>query len=226
LNPRQLLNLAILAGPYGKLSSPSRWFSGLNLKKVIDSKHGLNLGYMKPRIPGVLNTKDNKIQMAPPIFINGLKSVKEKLSKAVPQRDPSSFMLIGRRHIRSNNSWLHNIAGLNKGKNRCTAMMNTADAEALGLAIGELVNVKSDTGTITLPVEITDNMMPGVVSIPHGYGHNKNGIKLSVASGTHSGGVSVNDITDQNRLDEVTGNAAFSGQVITITKANVLNQPA
>jgi len=131
LNPRQLLDLAISFGPYGRWSAPSRWLSGLNLKKLKNAKHGINLGPLKSRIPEVLNTKDKKIQMAPPIFVEGLKEVRMKLDNQTLERTADQFVLIGRRHLRSNNSWLHNIEGLSRGKNRCTAMINTSDAAAL-----------------------------------------------------------------------------------------------
>ncbi len=219
LNPRQLLNLSLLLGPYGKLSSPSRWFSGLSLKKVIDSKHGINFGAMKARIPEVLNTKDGKIQIAPAVFTEGLKKLKVLLDKKQEERQANEFQLIGRRQLRSNNSWMHNVEGLMKGRNRCTAMMHTKDAEALNLEDGELLTVKSITGQIEIPLEITDKIMNGVISIPHGFGHNKKGTRLSVASSGHYAGVSVNDITDENRLDELTHNAAFSGQPVTIFKS-------
>ena len=219
LKPRQLLNLSLLLGPYGKWSSPSRWFSGLNLKKLIQSKHGINLGSMKPRIPEVLNTQDGKIQMAPSVFLEGLEKVKAAFNQPQDKRLPHQFKLIGRRHLRSNNSWMHNVAGLVRGRNRCTAMMHPDDAQALGLQTDEIVTVLSETGEIEIALEVTENIMPGVVSIPHGFGHNKKGTRLSVASSGHHAGVSVNDITDHNRIDEVTNNAAFSGQSITIEKS-------
>jgi anaerobic selenocysteine-containing dehydrogenase len=217
-NPRQLLNLALLTGPYGKWSSPSKWFTGLSLKKLVDSKHGINFGGMKPRIPEVLNTKDGKIQIAADVFLEGLSDLKSILPQVRKQRPLNEFQLIGRRHLRSNNSWMHNVEELVRGKNRCTAMMNTVDASSLNLENGELIFIQSSTGKIEIPLETTDHIMSGVISIPHGFGHNKKGTQLSVASKGHHAGVSVNDITDQNRLDKVTGNAAFSGQPIIVLK--------
>ncbi len=221
-NPRQLLNLALLTGPYGKWSSLSRWFNGLNLKKVMDSKHGIHISNMKPRIPEVLNTQDGKIQIAADVFLEGLSNLKSLLSELPKERPLNEFQLIGRRHLRSNNSWMHNVEELIKGKNRCTAMMNTTDAAALNLEDGEMILVKSATGEIEIPVEITKNIMNGVISIPHGFGHNKKGTQLSIASNSNYAGVSVNDITDHNRLDKVTNNAAFSGQVITVLKSSTI----
>jgi len=220
LNPRQLLNLGLLMGPYGKWSSPSRWLNGLNLKKLIKSKHGINFGSLKTRIPEVLNTQDDKIQIAPLVFLDGLKKLKTRMNEIPTHADATKFQLIGRRHLRSNNSWMHNVKELISGKNRCTAMMNTDDASALGLKDGELIIVHSATGEIEIPVQITDKIMKRVISIPHGYGHNKPNTGLSIASQKGNAGVSVNDITDHNRLDNVTYNAAFSGQPVSITKLN------
>lgn len=217
LSPRQILNLGLMTGPYGKLSHPKRWFSGLSLKKVIDSRHGIGLGSLVPMIPEVLLTEDRKINIADPVFIEGLEKVKRELVdhpyQALTEND---FLLIGRRHLRSNNSWMHNVPGLMKGKNRCTVMMHPQDAERLVVIEGQEVFVQSATGEISLPVEITDGIMPGVLSIPHGFGHTKKGTRLAVASQAGNAGVSVNDITDQKRLDPVTGNAAFSGQVVQV----------
>ena len=193
--------------------------SGLSLKKLINSKHGINLGGLQPRIPEVLNTKDNKIQIAPDVFLEGMVEIKTALTDSLKPRPTNEFQLIGRRHLRSNNSWMHNVEELVRGKNRCTAMINTADAAVLNLENDDLITVKSATGQIEIPLEITDHIMSGVMSIPHGFGHNKKGTRLSVASKGHHAGVSVNDITDHHRIDKITGNAAFSGQKITIFKS-------
>jgi len=138
---------------------------------------------------------------------------------------PNDFLLIGRRHLRSNNSWMHNSPGLAKGKNRCTVMINKTDAQRLGILEGQEVEVLSRTGTITLPAEMTDEMMPGVISIPHGFGHHRAGTKLPVAEANP--GVSVNDITDEHLLDPITGNAAFSGQGVrlVVVGAEVMHTP-
>ena len=216
LTPRQLLNLGLMIGPYGKLSHPKRWFSGLSLKKVIESKHGISFGELKPEIPQVLNTASNKIELAPKAFMEGLAALRidndEHLLK------PGEFLYIGRRHLRNNNSWMNNVETLMTGKNRCTVMMHTDDAEKLSITDGEEVLVTSNTGSIKIRAELTDNIMTGVVSIPHGYGHNKAGIKMKIAADEKFAGVSVNDITDHMRIDKVTGNAAFSGTKVQISK--------
>ena len=136
---------------------------------------------MKSRIPEVLLTKDGAINIADDVFINGLKDVKEQFRKnqiLIPL--DKEFLLIGRRHLRTNNSWMHNIERLAKGKNKCTVMIHPTDAGKLKLIDTQEVKVSSKTGTINIPIEITENIMPGVVSIPHGFGHNKKGTQLSL----------------------------------------------
>jgi len=217
LTPRQLLNLGLMTGPYGKLSSPKRWFSGLTLNKVIKSTHGMSLGALQPRITEVLLTVDGKINITDDVFLKGLEKVKTDLNKhPFNELARNEFLLVGRRHLRSNNSWMHNIEGLTRGRNRCTLMMHSSDAEKLQLTNNQGVTVQSETGSIAIPLEITDTLMPGVLSIPHGFGHTKKGVRLDVATQEGNAGVSVNDITNQNRIDPVTGNAAFSGQIVKI----------
>jgi len=218
--PRQLLNLGLLTGPYGKLSHPKRLLSGLSLKKVTRSVHGISLGALRSRIPDVLRTSTGKINIADPVYLNGMTKVKKDFKNhPFLNLADNQFLLVGRRHLRSNNSWMHNIERLMKGANRCTVMIHPNDAEKLQIANTQLVMVTSDTGQISIPAEITDRMMPGVLSIPHGFGHNKKGTRLDVATQSDYAGVSVNDITDQNRIDPVTGNSAFSGQIVNIARA-------
>ena len=220
LTPRKLLNMGLMTGPYGKLSHPSKWFSGLSLNKLIKSKHGISFGNLRPMIPEVLNTKDKKIQLADEVFLKALADL--ELS---PKFDLASneFLYIGRRHLRNNNSWMNNVETLMKGKNRCTVMMNEIDGQRLNVVNGETLRVATSTGEIDLPVELTKNIMEKVVSIPHGYGHRKRGVELNVAADKSNAGVSVNDITDENRIDRLTGNAAFSGTKVKITKLEKLS---
>ena len=126
-------------------------------------------------------------------------------------------MLIGRRDLRSNNSWLHNSERLVRGKDRCTLLMNHADAAARGLAHGEKVQVSSATGSIRLTLEVTDTIMKGVISVPHGFGHHRPGVRLSVAA-AHAG-VSVNDVTDCSRIDPLSGNASLNGVPVEVVAA-------
>ena len=166
----------------------------------------------------MLHTPDKKINIADAVFLKGLEKVKAELvAHPYASLDKKDFLLIGRRHLRTNNSWMHNIENLAKGKNKCTVMMHSLDAQKLQLQENQEVQVQSSTGSIQIPLEITDTLMPGVISIPHGFGHTKKGVQLDIAMKPENAGVSVNDITDEKRLDPVTGNAAFSGQIVQIT---------
>lgn len=216
MTPKRVINMGLLLGSYGKLSSPKRWFTGLSLKKLIDSKHGLSLGDLKPSIPKCLITEDKKINLAPEILVTALKEALENEPDIIrDQKD--EFLLIGRRHVLTNNSWMHQVQKLSSHKNvRCTAMINTQDALELTLEDKQEVIVVSDVGEIRIPLEISDDIMQGVISIPHGFGHTKKDTRNSHAKA--KAGVSVNDITNHERIDLLTGNAAFSGQRVTLRK--------
>lgn len=222
LTPRRLLNWGLMLGPYGKLSSPKRWLNGLTLQKLIDSKHGINLGPLQSAVPHRLNTLDKKIHLNPDVFIQRLNEVKQRewlqlQTSAQEKKTAGKFSLIGRRNVNTNNSWMHQVKKLSRSKQvRCTIMINSGDAENLQIVHNELVKVTSRVGEIILPAEITDTMMPGVISIPHGFGHNKKGTRVSIAQSKP--GVSINDITDPMRVDKLTGNAAFSGLEVIVEK--------
>ena len=134
------------------------------------------------------------------------------------KRDAASLTLIGRRELRSNNSWMHNAARLMKGADRCTLLMHPGDAAARSITNGQTVTIASRSGEVKAPVEITDAIRPGVVSLPHGFGHDREGVRLRVAQ-AHAG-ASFNDIADETRIDELCGTAAFSG-----TPVNVMPTP-
>jgi anaerobic selenocysteine-containing dehydrogenase len=136
--------------------------------------------------------------------------------ESIPAR-PSELLLIGRRDLRTNNSWMHNVPGLVTGKNRCTAQIHPEDAAARGIENGSLVRIRSGVGEIELPAEITDSIMPGVISVPHGWGHGRPGMALGVAS--QHPGASINDLTDDLRTDPITGAAAFSGTPVELEPA-------
>jgi len=225
--PRRVINWGLMLGPYGKLSSPKRWFNGLSLKKLIESKHGINLGALIPQVPVSLKTPDKKVHIAPEVFVQRLAEIRESVfpellnaaldEKTKKETSNQSFTLIGRRHVSTNNSWMHQVKKLSRSKQvRCTAMMHPDDAESLALGEGDIVAVSSRTGSIELPLEITNVMMKSVISIPHGFGHNKKDTRISNAESKP--GVSLNDITDYLRVDELTGNAAFSGLAVSIKK--------
>ncbi|MDH3708622.1 MAG: molybdopterin-dependent oxidoreductase [Cyclobacteriaceae bacterium] len=199
--PRRLLDLALRFGPYGQLNS---WKpGGLTLSRLRSKPHGIDLGALKPCLPARLFTNNKCIQLVPD-FIS--LDITKLLSYG--QAENSQLLLIGRRQLRSNNSWMHNIPRLMKGAERCTLLMNPRDAASRHLQHGQKVQVTSRVGSIPITLEISEQMMPGVVSIPHGWGHQTTET-LSVAQ-SH-GGSSINDLTDTLELDGPSGNAAFSG---------------
>ncbi|MEP3347968.1 MAG: molybdopterin-dependent oxidoreductase [Litoreibacter sp.] len=208
--PRRIVSLGLALGPYGWLSHPKRLFTGLSLRKVVNSVHGISLGPLRPRVPEGLHTDDGLIELAPQVFL-------DRLSALDPELDSTGFRLIGRRNLSTNNSWMHQYEKLSKSRQvRCTVMINPDDARNQGIRDGDNVRVSSRTDAIILPAEVTDTMMRGVLSIPHGFGHTREGTKLRHAEAKP--GVSVNDITDHLRVDELTGNAAFSGQPVQIER--------
>jgi len=218
--PRRIVNWGLMLGPYGALSHPRRWFNGLTLRKVIDSKHGISLGNLKPRVPDGLLTRDKKIQMSDKVFIDEVNDLSKSFKATISrddknQKETDTFQLIGRRHVATNNSWMHQFKRLSASRQvRCTCMMNPQDAARIGAVDGALVRVSSKAGSIELPVEHTNTVLSGVVCIPHGFGHTR--ADTRVPNAQLKPGVSVNDITDHLRIDSLTGNAAFSGLALTI----------
>ena len=176
----------------------------LTLEELQKNPHGIDLGELKPCLPGRLFTANKRLNLAPEVLVKDLARLK---IEGTPAAD-FPFALIGRRHLRDCNSWLHNSEILVKGKNRCTLLVNKTDAERLNLQNNQIVKVSSRVGTVEIPAEITESIAPGVVSIPHGYGHAREGVRLDTAK--NHAGVSINDLTDHTLLDELTGNAAFS----------------
>ena len=174
------------------------------LEELQKNPHGIDLGELQPCLPERLFTDNKRIDLAPDLLVKDLERLKNKIELTAE----FPFALIGRRNLRDNNSWLHNSEILTKGKNRCTLLMNDLDARDLNFADEQKIKVSSRTGAIEIPLETTDKIMRGVVSIPHGYGHDLDGVKLDTAK-KHSG-VSLNDLTDEMQIDELTGNAAFS----------------
>jgi anaerobic selenocysteine-containing dehydrogenase len=193
--PEVKLGLGLQFGPYQ-----------LSLDKLNDAPHGIDLGELRPCLPDRLLTSNKRIDLAPEALVKDVERLKAKAVAMDDQEFP--FALIGRRHLRDCNSWLHNNVTLMKGKNRCTLMMNDDDARERSLEHGQTVCVSSRVSSIKLPLEVTENIASGVVSIPHGYGHDRKGVKLDIATG-HPG-ASINDLTDETAVDELTGNAAFS----------------
>lgn len=187
----------------------------MSLEYLRMNPHGVDLGALEPCLPERLLTENKRINLAPELLVKDL----ERLKLEVQETSEFPFALIGRRHLRDNNSWLHNSEVLVKGKNRCTVLINQTDAENLRIENGATLKVSSRVGAVEIPCEITDKIMPGVVSIPHGYGHNRKGVRLDTAR--NHAGVSINDLTDDRVLDELTGNAAFSNVKVRLESVKV-----
>lgn len=220
LSPEALLDLALRFGPYGskgsKFYKSQAWGKdGLKLQTLRQAPHGIDLGPLQACLPFRLFTKDKKIRLAPEILMKDLQRVnKTWFNGQASIKDDFDMLLIGRRHLRSNNSWMHNSYRLVKGKNRCTLLIHPQDAAKKGIANEEWVKVSSAKGSVKIQAELSEAMMKGVVSIPHGWGHHREGIQWETA--TQFAGVSINDLTDEQLLDELSGNVAFSGVPVKV----------
>ncbi len=219
LTPKRLVALGIRRGrrgagwwPFGTWTSESG--RGLTLRQVIRAPHGMDLGPLEPCLPERLRTPHRRIDLVPDLLAADLVRVRETFF--VPGAAPSGLLLIGRRDLRSNNSWGHNSYRLVKGPRRCTLRMHPDDARDRDLQTGDRVQVTSRVGTIEVTLELVDDVMPGVVSLPHGWGHDRPGIRLPVA-GAYAG-VSANDLTDEQFIDQLSGNAALNGLAVTVTR--------
>jgi len=230
--PARLLDLALRFGPYGnsllgprasllgprasllgpRASRPL--FSSLSLKKLKASPHGIDLGPLQSCFPERLATPSRRIALAPEVLVNDIERVKSQLLHNGTNHREYDLLLIGRRHLRSNNSWLHNSERLVKGPERCTLLMHPNDAADRDILDGQAVNVRSRVGAIEVPVEVSDEMMPGVISIPHGWGHDRSGVQMAVAE--QHAGASINDITDDQAIDALCGTAAFNGTWVSV----------
>jgi len=216
--PERILDLGLRFGPYGARFNP--FSKGLTLKKVKAVAHGIDLGPMKPCLPARLRTPNKAINLAPELFVKDIERVRLKLTSLIDgavHRENGELLLIGRRQLRSNNSWMHNSQRLvrgNSSKPQCTVLMHPDDAAERNLKQGQEVHVTSRVGTITLPVELSDEIMRGVVSIPHGWGHDREGNRLTVAQ--QNSGASINDLMDESNIDAICGTAAFNGTRVTV----------
>ncbi len=206
--PERILDFTLRTGPFGD------WYGqnpdGVTLEKLKAQPNGINFGPMIPQVPDVLGTTDRKIRLAPQYLLDDLPRLSARLD-----REPDELVLVSRRHLRSNNSWLHNVGPLMKGKDRCTLLMHDSDAKRREVATGDLVTVTSSGGHIDVPVEVTDAIMRGVVSMPHGWGHGKEGTRMAVANG--SPGVNTNVLSPPTFIDEPSGNGALNGIPVTVT---------
>jgi anaerobic selenocysteine-containing dehydrogenase len=214
--PERILDLGLRFGPYGKKINP--FSKGLTLRKLKEAVHGIDLGPLCPSLPGRLRTSDKRIELAPEVLVKDVERVKARLLDDGYRRSNGELLLIGRRQLRSNNSWMHNSQRLVKGKPRCTILMHPTDAAERHLKRDQNVSVRSRVGCVELPVELSEEMMPGVVSIPHGWGHDRLGVQLEVAQ--QHAGESINDVTDDLTIDALCGTAAFNGTWVSVEAKN------
>ncbi|MFB6952464.1 molybdopterin oxidoreductase family protein [Streptomyces niveus] len=208
--PERRLDLMLRLGPYGDGFGADP--AGLTLARLTDRPHGIDLGPLKPRLPAILKTRSGRVELLPPPIAADLPRLRAALAGV-----PASLVLVGRRHLRSNNSWMHNVPTLNGGSNRCTVQVHPADAERLGLTDGGPARVTTEAGEITLPVEITDTVRAGVVSVPHGWGHDRPGTRMAVARARP--GVNVNQLLDGSRRDPLSGTSVLNGFPVELAPA-------
>jgi anaerobic selenocysteine-containing dehydrogenase len=209
--PERMLDFMLRTGPFGDGFGADP--DGTSLDDLLAHPHGRDFGALVPRIPEILRTPSGKVELAPPAFLDDL----ARLAGAIPTLAESGYLLVGRRHLRSNNSWMHNINVLVKGKPRCTLQVHPDDANSLGLTDGGAVSITSRVGRVTAPVEVTDSIRPGVVSLPHGWGHDLPGSKLRVAA--EHAGVNSNVLADHAALDPLSGTAVLNGIPVELAPA-------
>jgi anaerobic selenocysteine-containing dehydrogenase len=204
----------IRTGAYGD------WFGavldGISLDTLAASPHGVDLGPLVPRLPSALRTPSGTVELAPPAVLADLERLAAALDAPAPGTD--ALVLIGRRQLRSNNSWMHNVNVLAKGRFRCTLLVHPDDAARLGLEHGADAEVRSRVGAVVAPVEVTDAMSPGVVSLPHGWGHDRPGAPFGIAG--QRPGVNANLLTDDTAIDPLSGNAVLNGIPVTVSPSS------
>ena len=201
--PERLLDLMLRSGPYG-----------LSLDGLLAAPHGIDLGPLEPRLPEVLRTPSGMAELAPEPLVADVARLEAALDAIGDGADGAPLVLIGRRQLRSNNSWMHNVDVLVKGRPRCTLLVHPDDAARNGLVDGAPAEVASRAGAVTIPVEVTESIRPGVVSIPHGWGHDRPGARLGVA-GRHAG-VNSNLLAEEDRFDPLSGTAVLNGIPVTV----------
>lgn len=205
--PERRLDMMLRLGPYGDGFGADP--DGLTLRKLLAHPHGIDLGPLRPRLPQPLKTRSGTVELLPDPIAADLPRL-----RAAQRERPGGLVLVGRRHLRSNNSWMHNVPALTGGSNRCTLHLHPEDAERLGVRDGEPVRVKGAGGEVTAPAEITDGVRPGVVSLPHGWGHDRPGTRTRHAAADP--GVNVNQLLDGSLLDPLSGNAVLNGVPVEV----------
>ena len=188
---------------------------GLSVGRLRRSPHGVDLGALRPRLPGALKTRRRRISLVHKVITDQMLALRRSMETSSPPA-ADELLLIGRRHLRSNNSWMHNSGRLVKGRERHQLLMHPDDLDSRGLGDGDSVDIVSASGSLTIDVAASDRMMPGVVSIPHGYGHQRDGVRLSVA--TTQRGPSANDLTDPSVTDAIAATAVFNGVPVRVSR--------
>lgn len=215
--PERMLDLTLRTGPFGDRYGKNP--GGLTLDLLKANPNGIDFGPMVPQLPEILGTPDQKIRLAPQYLLDDLPRLAKRM-----ERPAEPLVLVSRRHLRSNNTWLHNVPALMKGKDRCTLLIHPDDAARCGVADNDVVTVKSQAGEIKVPVEVTDAIKPGVVSMPHGWGHGKPGTRMAVANG--SPGANTNVLSPPTFVDEPSGNGVLNGIPVTIIDEHARFRPA
>jgi anaerobic selenocysteine-containing dehydrogenase len=209
--PERMLDFMLRTGAYGDQFGAPGFEGGLTLAHLEAAPHGVDLGPLQPRLPEVLRTPTGHIDLAPEVIVA---DVATRLVPSLGRIGDGGLVLVGRRDLRSNNSWMHNLEILVKGKPRCTLQIHPEDASRLGVVDGMSVRVRSRVGEVELPAAVTDGIMPGVVSIPHGWGHDGAGVELGVAR--RYAGVNSNVLSDGTLVDPLSGNAVLNGIPVTV----------
>ena len=212
IGPERVVAMLLRLGPYG--DGFGRRPDGLTIDKLKAAPHGIDLGPLKPRLREVLNTESGMVELSAPVFINDLDRLRARMSAQTPAQTADAMLLIGRRDLRSSNSFMHNLPALVKGRDRCTLQVSRLDAVRIGLTSGSAARVTSRVGSVIAPVEVTEDLMPGVVSLPHGWGHDVEESQQSVAK-AHAG-VNTNALTDDQAYDQASGTAVLFGTPVTI----------
>ena len=208
--PVRILDYLLRTGPYGDRFGEDP--DGLSVAKLVEHPHGIDLGPLQPGLPELLTTASGKIELAPAAIMDEA----ARLAATLDHDPVNGLLLVGRRHLRSNNSWMHNLEVLVKGKERCTLQMHPDDARAAGIQDGEEATISNSTGSVTARLVVTDDIMPGTVSLPHGWGHDLPGTQLAVAG--RRPGVNSNLLTSSATLDALSGNAILNAIPVTVSK--------
>lgn len=221
LTPEGILEMGLRAGPWGFGAGLREGAGGLSMAKLRAAPHGVDLGPLQPCLPDRLPARNGRraLELAPASILADLSRLDatfptETSAGAGRNGEPPALVLIGRRQLRSNNSWMHNVPKLMAGKQRCTLWMHPDDARARGVEVGARVRLRSRVGELEVTVEHDEDLMPGVVCMPHGFGHGRRGVRMRIAEA--NAGVSVNDITDHEFIDALSGNAALTGLPVTV----------